>query len=146
MDRYKTFSKADHMAVDLAWVVGRCVKSVEKKDYSWFFTLDDLSIIDTESDWRLMAERILITSQDDGQLFGHESPVNAAKAVETSVNKSAVSGFQLDERTGDLFLNFQNGCTIQFVTLSSGYEGWRVGHGDQCIVCLGGGELAIGPR
>jgi hypothetical protein len=147
MDQSKTFSKVDHMAVDLSWLVGRFIQSVEKKDYSWFFTFDDSSTVTTESDWRLMLKRVLVTSQDERQLFGLQSPVNAVKLAEASLNKSVVNAFRLDQRTGDLSLDFQNGCTIQFLTLSSGYEGWRIGHGDQCTICLGGGELSIfGPR
>jgi hypothetical protein len=131
------------MTVDLSWLVGRRLKSVEKKDFSWFFILDDSSTVSTESHWRLIQQRVVLTSDDDGQLFGLTAPVNAAKRVTEVIGDKLVDRFELDECTGDLSLCFDNHATVQFITLSSGYEGWRLGHGDQQIICLGGGELSI---
>jgi hypothetical protein len=131
---------------DLSWLIGRVLLGVQRKDFTWCFNLDDGGHIDTESQWRLIKESVVMTSEDDGHSFGLPSPVNAAATVEKIVAGSFVNRFELDNRTGDLSLCFQNGVTIQFVTLSSGYEGWRIGHGDREIVCLGGGELAIPSR
>jgi hypothetical protein len=131
------------MTLDLSWLRGRRLIAVEKKDITWFFKFDDASSILTESFWRLLTDKVLRTSEDHGQLFGLKEPVDAAKAVEEALQQEQVAEFTLDERTGDLSLDFAGGKTIQFVTTSGGYEGWRIEHGDQSVICLGGGELAI---
>ncbi len=134
------------MKPDMTWLVGRRVNEVEKKDYSWFFRLDDGSSIATESPWRLItADGIAVTSEDHGHQFGLPAPVDAAQVVKACIQDKTVERFELDDRTGDLCLHF--GMTaIQFVTLSAGYEGWRTGHGDQQVICMGGGHLTIFQR
>jgi hypothetical protein len=134
------------MAVDLSRLVGRRLRSVAKKDYSWFFVLDDESHVDTESPWRLLTDRVVVTSEDHGQQFGLPAPVDAANVVREKVGDSSVDRVDLDDRTGDLAISFENGVTIQFLTLSGGYEGWRLGYHGQLIICTGGGELAIFKR
>jgi hypothetical protein len=135
------------MSLDLSWLIGRSLRNVQKQDHTWFFTLNDASTVATESQWRLVQERVIVTSEDDGQWFGLPSPVDAARLVTQAVGSSVVDHFALDDQTGDLSLFFDNATTLQFITLSGGYEGWRIGHGDQQIICMGGGELAIfGPR
>jgi hypothetical protein len=120
-------------------LVGRTLKEVEKKDSSWFFVLDDGSIA-TESPWRLTtAEGIVVTSEDDGHPFGLPAPVNAADSVSKTVDQSPVNRFELRDRSSDLVLHFANGSTIEFLNLSSGYEGWRTDHGRQSVFCMGGG-------
>jgi len=52
------------MKADLTWLIGRQLKAIEKKDYSWFFIFDDDSNIATEGPWRLVAaEGIVVTSE-----------------------------------------------------------------------------------
>ena len=60
---------------DMAWLIGRTLKDVGKRDYSWFFALDDGSSISTESPWRLViAKGIVVTSEDDGHPFELPTP------------------------------------------------------------------------
>jgi hypothetical protein len=126
---------------DLTWLVGRQLKVVEKKDYSWFFTFDDGSSIATESFWRLITtDGVAVTSEDHGQQFGLPAPVDAAELAKTKIGGTTVDRFTLDEQTGDLSICFSD-KTLQFVTTSAGYEGWRTVHGSQEIVCGGGGRL-----
>lgn len=131
------------MALDLSWLVGRRIAAVEKKDFTWFFRFDDASSIATQSFWRLVTDRVLVTSEDHGQMFGLKEPVNSAKVAEDVLGQVFVARFTLDDRTGDLSLEFNGSGTVQFLTTSGGYEGWRIGHGDQSIICLGGGGLAV---
>lgn len=128
---------------DLTWLVGRQVTSVEKKDYSWFFSFDDGGSIATESFWRLIStQKVVVTSEDHGHQFGLPAPVDAAEVVKKEVGGKVVDQFILDEQTGDLSLHFGD-TTLQFVTTSAGYEGWRTRHGSQEIICGGGGGLAV---
>jgi hypothetical protein len=76
-------------------------------------------------------------------MFGLKEPVNAATVVEQAIGQRPVAQFTLDKRTGDLSIDFEAGGTLEFVTTSSGYEGWRTEHGNQSVICLGGGTLAI---
>ncbi len=131
------------MKPELSWLIGLQIAAVEKKDFTWFFRFGDSSIIATEAFWRFVTDRVIVTSEDDGQMFGLKSPVNATAVVKERIDKSHVERFTLDERTGDLSLEFTAGGMLQFLTNSSGYEGWRIEHGDQSIICLGGGALAI---
>ena len=63
-------------------LVSQTLRSVEKKDYSWFFVFaDDISIV-TESPWRFLdQDRIIITSEDHGHQFGLPAPVDAGESV-----------------------------------------------------------------
>lgn len=128
---------------DMTWLIGRTIKKVEKIDYSWFFVLDDGSSIGTESPWRLVtAQGIIVTSEDDGHPFGLPAPVNAADTVTNTVGLNPINRFELRERTSDLVLHFANDAAIEFLNLSCGYEGWRTVHGQQEVICMGGGKFA----
>ncbi len=129
---------------DLTWLVGRQVSSVEKKDYSWFFGFDDGSSIATESFWRVVTARgVEVTSEDHEHQFGLPAPMNAADVVKAKIGVETVDRFTFDECTGDLSLHFGNTTTLQFVTVSCGYEGWRALHGSQQVICKGGGGLTV---
>jgi hypothetical protein len=127
----------------MSWLVGRTIKKVEKTDYTWCFVLDDGSTIGTESPWRLItAEGIVVTSEDDGHLFGLPAPVNAGDRVTTTVGHNPITRIELREGANDLLLHFATEATIEFLTLSCGYEGWRMVHGQHEVICMGGGGLA----
>ncbi|MHB1033653.1 MAG: hypothetical protein ACYC35_15470 [Pirellulales bacterium] len=131
------------MKPDLAWLMERRVESVEKKDLSWFFNFEDGSSLGTESAWRLItAEGVAVTSEDHGHSFGLPVPVDAGHVAMAKIAGRPVDRFLLDERTGDLSLCFGATLALQFLTLSSGYEGWRLVHGAQEIISTGGGRVA----
>jgi hypothetical protein len=133
---------AENMKPDMTWLIGRRIKDIENKDYSWFFFLDDGSTVGTESVWRLItAKGIAVTSEDDGQPFGLPVPVNAAARVKDAVGQNPITRFELEKATSDLVLHFSNDTTIEFLNLSCGYEGWRTVHGAQEVICMGGGGL-----
>jgi hypothetical protein len=131
------------MPIDLSWLIGHTLMGVEKKDHSWFFLFDDGVNLATESFWRLVGDRVIVTSEDHNQKFGLPAPVDAASVILEKIGKSHLERPVIDARTGDFFLSFDNGHTLQFLTDSGGYEGWRLGHPGKLIICLGGGELAI---
>jgi hypothetical protein len=143
MGSFYTTIIQDRSKLDITWLVGRTIKKVEKIDYSWFFVLDDGSSIGTESPWRLItAQGIAVTSDDDGHPFGLPAPMNAVDRVTNTVGHNPIDRFELREGTNDLVLHFIGNAAIEFLNLSCGYDGWRTVHGQQQIVCLGGGRLA----
>jgi hypothetical protein len=130
-----------NMEPDITWLIGRRLAEVGKVDYTWFFRLDDGSTIVTESTWRMVTPRgVAVTSEDHGPRFGLPAPLDAADAVRKEIAGLAVTGCNLDARTGDLSLQFGS-LTLQFLCLSGGYESWRTTHGTQDLVCTGGGEV-----
>jgi len=140
MDSRSHTTIQDQPKPDMTWLIGRRIKEVEKVDYSWYFVLDDGSSIGTESPWRLASDRgIVVASGDDGHPFGLPTPMNAAERVKQTVAQSPIARFELKERTSDLVLYFANNAFIEFLNLSCGYEGWRTLHGQQEVICMGGG-------
>lgn len=52
-------------------LVGEQLRSVEKRDFSWFFGFSGEVSLATETFWRLINEdRIVVTSEDHGHQFG----------------------------------------------------------------------------
>ena len=114
---------ANSMQADLDWLIGRRLRNVYKKDYSWFVTLDDGGSIGTEGAWRLVtAEGVFVTSEDHGHLFGLKTPVDACQRATAQIGKRPIERYEVDARTGDLSLSFGNATTVQFLQLSCGYE------------------------
>ena len=143
MESYSHTTSQGRPKPDMTWLIGRRITRVEKTDYSWFFLLDDASSIGTESVWRLVTvEGIVVTSEDHGHPFGLPAPVDAAERVTKTVDQSPVTAFELREDTGDLVLHFTNDASIEFLSLSCGYEGWQTVHGQQEVICLGGGGFS----
>jgi hypothetical protein len=130
------------MKVDLKWLIGRRIKDIGKKDYTWFFDFEDGGSITTESSWRLVTvEGITATSADHGHKFGLPTPVDVIDVAKKTINQQTIKQYSLDSKTGDLFLYFDNNCEIQFLNLSSGYESWHIIYGAHEIICMGGGKL-----
>ena len=130
------------MKPHLTWLSGLRITEVVRTDFTWSFVLDDGSAISTESAWRLLSSsEILVTSEDDGHIFGLHVPVNAAERVTSAVANSAIGVVELRENTGDLLVKFSNGTFLEFLNLSCGYESWRTAHGPQQIISMGGGRL-----
>jgi len=135
------------MEPDITWLIGRHMAGIEKMDYSWFFRLDDGSVIATESTWRIVGPGgVVVASGDHDQWFGLPAPLNAADVARKEIAGLAVTRCNLDLRTGDL--NFEFGSvSLQFLCLSCGYESWRTTHGTQDLTCIGGGEVVeFGPE
>jgi hypothetical protein len=126
---------------DITWLMGRHLAEVEKMDWTWFFRLDDGSVIATESTWRIVTPGgVVVTSEDHGQQFGLPAPLDAVGVARKEIGGLPVTGCNLDARTGDLNLEFGS-VTLQFLCLSGGYESWRTTHGMQDLVCTGGGKV-----
>ncbi|HUL21010.1 MAG TPA: DUF6188 family protein [Thermodesulfobacteriota bacterium] len=125
----------------MKWMIGRSIAEVEKMDYTWFFRFDDGTVIATENCWRLVvATGIAVTSEDHGHQFGLATPLDAANVVKTKTNGKTINHAELDKNTGDLTLSMES-TFLTFLCLSSGYEAWRITHGDLEFVCMGGGRV-----
>jgi hypothetical protein len=132
------------MPADLTWLVGKRLREVAKKDYSWFFWFAAGGTIVTESDWRLVTNKgIEVASEDHGQLFGLKEPVDASARVAVAVKEKEVVAFRIADRTSDLSLTFEGEVYLEFLNLSCGYESWRAQHGVAEVICMGGGQLAF---
>ena len=130
------------MNIDLKWLVGCRIKDIGKQNYTWFFTFDDSGSITTESTWRLITvEGIKATSDDHGQQFGLPAPFDVIDVAKKTIGQHTIKQYNIDPRTSDLSLHFEDNCVIQFLNLSSGYESWHVVHGAHEIICMGGGTL-----
>ena len=130
------------MNIDLNWLIGRRIKELQKKDFTWLVLLDDGSTITTESLWRLITDNgIKISSDDHGQKFGLSAPLDAIKIMKETIGQKTIKEFKLDSRSGDLSILFDNADELQFLNDSSGYESWHIVHGNQEVICMGGGKL-----
>jgi len=128
-------------------LVGQHLRSVEKKDYTWFFEFADDIAISTESPWRFMsAGGIVVTSEDHGQQFGLPAPVDAAERVLSRAAGQAVIAASIMRTTGDLSIEFAQQLHIQLLQMSCGYESWRLHIRGSETICTGGGEIAYFTR
>jgi hypothetical protein len=131
------------MSLDLKPLVGQTVVSVEKIDYSWFFTFSGGDSLATQASWRLVGSKgLIVTSEDHAQQFGLPEPVNAAKILTDDLHSTPITDANYDSRTGDLFLNFCDQKYIQFLQMSFGYESWKLRIGRKEFICLGSGSYA----
>jgi hypothetical protein len=124
-------------------LIGQTLRSVEKKDYSWFFVFaDEISIV-TEGPWRfLSADGIVVTSEDDGHQFGLPAPVDAADRVLTGISRKTVVAASIIPSTADLIVDFGSQVHLQFLQMSCGYESWRLYIRGSETICMGGGDIA----
>jgi|SRR5213594_1783690 len=82
-------------------LVGQTLRSVEKKDYSWFFAFADEISIGTESPWRfLTVDGIVVTSENHEHQFGLPAPIDAAKRVLAGVSGKSVVAAKCPWRSG----------------------------------------------
>ncbi|MDO8544890.1 MAG: hypothetical protein Q7S40_30970 [Opitutaceae bacterium] len=132
------------MPATLPWIIGKRLVEAAKKDFTWLFAFTDGVTVTTDSSWRLLTtEGVVVTSQDDGQLFGLREPVDAGARVLAVISDSTVRESRMGERSGDLIIDFHAGATLEFLTLSSGFESWSAWYGADGIVCTDGGAISF---
>ena len=126
-------------------LVGGRIDAVEQwEDRSCVVTLSNGYRIRIESLWRLLSSGALVlTSRDDGQLFGRLAPVQAISELSCKVLGHAVTAVEVAHGTADLALHL-NGYTLQAIADSSGYEAWQVdGPTSTLAVGQGGGNVVV---
>lgn len=116
--------------------------SFDPDTHQWVFTFTGQRALRVAAPWRLVfGGRIVIGCEDDGQLFGLETPVDAKERVARAVEGQEVTEAAVN-KLGDLDLRFRFGSTLQIFSVSCGYEGWQFfGPGGQYVVAQGGGRV-----
>ena len=106
--------------------------------------LEDEYMLLVESLWRLGNNKsMLLTSEDDGQRYGLETPIDAIARLRERLQGFTVSLAVANELTGDLTLIF-SGSNLRFevISTSSGFEAWQIYQGtDIKYVAVGGGQV-----
>ncbi|MUV15613.1 hypothetical protein GN331_15525 [Lysobacter sp. HX-5-24] len=100
--------------------------------------------VQVESLWRLLlAESLVLTSRDNGQLFWRNAPVHAITELSTNLVGRTLTEVQVTKGTADLSLQFGT-CTLQVIADSSGYEAWQVEAPTGTLaVGQGGGNVVV---
>jgi hypothetical protein len=100
--------------------------------------------IQIESLWRLRtSETLVLTSEDDGQLFGRSEPVKAIASLSDKLLGQNLSFVQVTHGTADLALHFGK-HVLEIISNSSGYEAWQIeGPVSTLAVGQGGGNVAV---
>ena len=127
----------------LSLLVGSPLTEVTRRERDWAFLFaGGVSVVAESSRWRLIeGDRVLITDEDHGQLFGLKEPVDAARFVPSELSGATVSRVEFSP-VSDLLLSFSNGRTLQVLVGSAGYENWHVyGPDNSHTFAIGGGEL-----
>jgi hypothetical protein len=134
--------------VDRSWttqLLGRSVETVERWEaLPCVVTLSGGYRIQIECIWRLLANgNLALTSEDNGQRFGHKNPVDAISELSKHLVGSSLNSVDVTPGTADLNLDFGE-YTLQAISNSSEYEAWQV-EGPQNVVAVGqgGGSVAV---
>jgi hypothetical protein len=129
---------------DLDWLVGARFGRLNRREYDWAISFDGEISLNVGCLWRLLeAGSIRFTSDDDGQVFGLPTPVNACAEVNSRLAAAVVESVHLRDGTLDLSLNFSTGHVLELIAVSSGYEAWNLGDHNQSFVATGGGKLRV---
>ena len=120
-------------------LLGRTVEAVERWEaLPCVVKLSGGYRLQIEGLWRLLADGSLArTGEDDGQSFGHKSPVDAISDLSVGLIGCALHSVEVVPGTADLILSFGH-HVLQVVSNSSGYEAWQV-EGPQGTVAVGQG-------
>ena len=126
----------------LSLLADSSLTEVTAREHDWLFIFSSHVSIVAESHWRLLeGNRVIITDEDHGQLFGHKTPVDATAVVCTELNGAPVVRATFSQ-VSDLLLSFTNGCTLELLVSSAGYENWHAyGPDESHTFAIGGGEL-----
>ena len=85
----------------------------------------------------------MLTSQDEGQLFGNKVPVQAMSELSRKLHGRTLTSIEVTQGTADLHLHFSHHI-LQAIADSSGYEAWQVeGPSGTVAVGQGGGNVAV---
>ena len=128
-----------------AQLLGRSVESVERWEaLPCVVNLSGGYRIQIEALWRLLeGNTLVLTSQDNGQLFGRKHPVDAISDLSQRLIGRSVESVGVTAGTADLTVGFGRNL-LQVVSNSSGYEAWQVeGPEGTVAVGQGGGNVAV---
>lgn len=130
-----------------ASLAGRsCV--IGRREHDWTFGLSEGVGLAVSAPWRIVSGgRIAFASEDDGQMFGLNSPVDGETEARKLLGSKAITAVTLDRETADLTVHFDAGTRIDVFNNSTGYEGWQADYviNDKrwLLIAMGGGEVAV---
>ena len=125
--------------------VGRSC-TVERREADWNFYFGDRVNITASVPWRIVtANGIAHGDEDNRQWFGLSQPVDGAARTNELLNGRTVKGVELDGRTADLRIQFDEDTRLDLFNNSAGYEGWQASMPNDgaeiTVIALGGGGL-----
>lgn len=123
------------------------VCTVERREADWWIDFPAHAGIAVGCHWRLVSpDSIMVTDEDDGQIFGLPRPVDAAARANDLLARATVTSVRIDRLTADLCVFFSNGFRLDILNNSCGYEGWQAyldgRTGLPSFIGMGGGVLA----
>lgn len=129
---------------DLSWLTEHRLDSVVRNEFNWDFVFSAAVNLRAECLWRLLiADRIILTSEDHGHQFGLPAPVDCVTELRERVVGANVDAVSVREGTLDLAIHFQTGATLELIPDSSGYEAWQLGGRNMLVIATGGGRLDV---
>jgi hypothetical protein len=127
-------------------LVGQRVTLIESSaaPIMWWFRFERCTL-SVETVWRLISDsRVLVTGEDHGQMFGHDTPVDASALLREAVGDRPVTAAHLGPIHGDLTLEFAPTLYLQVFVQSSGYESWSLSKSDGSqLVATSGGRVSL---
>ncbi|MCZ8370239.1 MAG: hypothetical protein O9293_09790 [Porphyrobacter sp.] len=126
MNLFRKQSQTEAYAAELAGLLIGQTVVVARGEGQWFFAVGPQFVMTTYG-WRLIgAKCIIVTSDDDGHHYGLPSPVDAEKLANEALAGAKIVAVEVDTRTGDCTLKIGDALTLQFLTMSMGYETWQL--------------------
>jgi len=126
-------------------ILNRSVESVERLEaLPCVVKLSGGYRIQIEGLWRLLSGGALaLTSEDDGQRFGVQQPVDAIDELSSALVGRTVDSIGVIPGTADLTLGFGPNV-LQAISNSAGYEAWQIeGPEGTVAVGQGGGNVVV---
>jgi len=126
----------------------RCTKVELYAPQSWRFEFEGRFGLNVQCPWRIVDEHgIALGSEDHGQLFGLPSSLDGEKVALGLLSASGIRRMKVDNKTGDLLLEFEDSVQLQIFNNSVGYEGWNCGTTSGLeVIGMGGGSTANSSR
>src|SRR5215204_427351 len=121
---------------------GHDVERVEFDGHNWFFRFSDGEWLRAGCLWRVLRNgHISLTSNDHGQLFGLNKPIDAELLATAALAGKEITSVAWDDGTADLSLSLGDDLWLQLVTDSSGYESWELFIDGKRYIAQGGGAV-----
>ena len=116
--------------------------SVRRDDVTWTVELAAPALLSVGGMWRLIGKtHVLATSEDDGHQFGLPAPLDVEEKANAILARKVIQEIDLDRRTGDLRLGFDDSLVLEIITTSMGYETWQVWKSDDLFAVGANGGL-----
>ena len=128
---------------------GRRLERIERFEPpagGWWFHFDGKVILTIETGWRLVSDTsIVVSNEDDSQIFGRKTAVDAAVEAMSHIADKSVSGVIIEPVCSDLTIHFGVTLHLEVINLSSRCEAWTLtGQGGLLLVGRNG-DIVIFP-